>query len=244
MPEHRPHLSDLRQQMHELADPRVARSAARFFKTGPGQYGEGDEFLGLRAAVLHALSREYRDLPLDAVEQLLQSALHEERLVGLLILVRAFEKAGPAVRKQLFHFYLAHTHHINNWDLVDCSAPYVVGGYLSNRSRKPLYRLARSKHLWERRMAIVATLLWIRNRDYAEALAIIKVLLQDEHDLIHKACGWMLREVGKTDGAALERFLEQHHRSMPRTMLRYAIERFSPQKRKRYLLKSKATGAG
>jgi 3-methyladenine DNA glycosylase AlkD len=235
MPDPWGNLSSLRQRLRDLADPRVAEGALRFFKTGPGEYGEGDVFLGLRAAAMHPLAREYRSLPLPEVEQLLQSRVHEERQVALLILIRAFEDAGDARRKQLFDFCLAHTRHINNWDLVDCSAPAMVGGYLRGRSRKMSPPPGSIQDLWERRMAIVATLPFIRAGDFADTLAIVELLLDDEHDLIHKASGWMLREVGNRDPARLESFLEKHGRSMPRIMLRYAIERFPADKRKAYL---------
>ncbi|MCI0637792.1 MAG: DNA alkylation repair protein [Gemmataceae bacterium] len=230
-------LSTLRERMRRLGNPEAARAALRFFKTGPGQYGEGDVFLGLNAKAMHALSKEFRALSLAEVKELLQSAIHDERGVALLILVRAFEKADKPAQKQMFDFYLAHTDHINNWDLVDCSAPHIVGAYLLGRGRQRLRRLAKSQSVWERRIAVVATQCFIRAGEFADTLAIAEMLLDDEHDLIHKACGWMLREVGKRDTPALVRFLEKHRLNMPRTMLRYAIERFPPKLRRRFLAK-------
>ena len=206
-----------------------------FFRTGPGQYGEGDVFIGVRVPEVRAVCRECRDAPLAAVLALLESRIHEERLLALLLLVHAFERGDDTTRRRIFDAYLAHTAFINNWDLVDLSAYAIVGGYLASRSRAPLARLARSHSLWERRIAIVSTFHFIRRGDLAETLRIADLLLNDPHDLIHKAVGWMLREAGKRDGAALRTFLDARHQRMPRTMLRYAIERFDEPERQRYL---------
>lgn len=222
-------------RLHALGDPERARACARFTKTGPGEYGEGDQFLGLNAAVMRGLAKEFRALPLNDIETSLHSPWHESRSVALLILVLQYPKADAATKKNLYEFYLANTKRINGWDLVDCSAPHIVGAHLFERSRKPLERLAKSKSLWERRIAMVATQHFIRKNDFADTLRIAKLLLKDDEDLIHKAAGWMLREVGYRDQPELETFLKQHYQEMPRTMLRYAIEKFAEPRRKAYL---------
>jgi 3-methyladenine DNA glycosylase AlkD len=221
--------------LRSVGSPEAAALAARYFKTGPGQYGEGDIFLGLRATAMHALAKEYHSLAFDELTVLLQSTVHEHRLLALLILVRRAVRGDQAVKKQAYELYLAHTAYINNWDLVDASAREIVGGYLANRSRRPLDRLARSRTLWERRISIVATHYFIRQHDFADTIRIAEKLLTDEEDLIHKAVGWMLREVGKKHQPTLESFLRRHGRIMPRTALRYAIERFPEEKRRAYL---------
>lgn len=224
--------AEIQQKLSSLADPGVAASAVRFFKK---EHAQDDVFLGLRAATLHQLSKEHRELPINEVGKLLHSNIHEERMLALLILVVAFRKANEAARQETHAFYLANTSHVNNWDLVDASAPSLVGAYLIDKSRKPLYRLAKSKDLWERRIAIIATQHFIRNDDHADTLTIAEMLLDDEEDLIHKATGWMLREIGKRGRAPLESFLKKHCRKMPRTMLRYALEKFSTEERQVYL---------
>jgi 3-methyladenine DNA glycosylase AlkD len=223
------------QRLRSLASPAQAAVLARFFKTGPGQYGEGDRFIGVKVPAIRKVAQEFRGLPLPEVECLLRSEIHEERLLALVILVGQFQKGDNASRKRIYDLYLAKTQHINNWDLVDLSAPQIVGGYLENRSRKPLDRLAKSTSLWERRISILATHWFIRHGDFADTFRIAEKLLGDEEDLISKAVGWMLREVGKRDVAVLERFLREHCRVMPRTMLRYAIERFPEGRRRAYL---------
>lgn len=222
-------------RLKSLASPEVAASTARFFKTGPGEYGEGDEFIGVRVPVLRQLARDYRELPLSELEVLLQSQVHEERLLALLVLVLSVAKCSENHRKSAFNFYLSNTAYINNWDLVDTSAPAIVGGYLRNKSRKFLHRLAQSKILWERRIAIIATQHFIRHDDFDETIALSRILLSDKDDLIHKATGWMLREVGSRDRRKLVVFLDEHGAIMPRTMLRYAIEHFEEGERKKYL---------
>lgn len=235
------------EKLHALASPEVAASSARFFKTGPGQYGEGDTFIGVRVPALRKLARECRALPLTEIEALLHSPVHEERLLALLILVLGVGKCDDAHRKAVYDFYLGNTQHVNNWDLVDTSAPAIVGGYLRDMPRKPLVELAKSASLWERRIAIVATQHFIRLDQFDDTLAISRLLLSDKEDLIHKATGWMLREVGDRDEAALAAFLVEHGAVMPRTMLRYAIEHFPPEIRRGYLdtdrpLRSKRRG--
>jgi len=227
-------LDALKRRLRTVANRERATHSLRFFKTGPGQYGEGDRFLGLTVPEMRRVVREFRELPLAGAEALLASPWHEERLVALMILVEQYRRT-PAARAAIYRLYLGRTDRINNWDLVDVSAAHVVGAHLAERSRKPLYRLARSKSLWERRIAIVATQHFIRRNEFADTLAIARLLLRDRHDLIHKATGWMLREVGKRDEAALRAFLDEHAPTMPRTMLRYAIERFPPPLRRHYL---------
>lgn len=227
---------EARKKLRALSSAEVAKSSARFFKTGPGQYGEGDTFIGIKVPVLRTVAREFREMPLEEIESLLRSPIHEERHLALMILVLLVAKGDDSQQKTAFDFYLRNTQFINNWDLVDCSAPQIVGGYLLNRSRKPLLALAKSKSLWERRIAIVSTQHFIRHDDLGETLTISEKLLKDTEDLIHKATGWMLREVGKKNQAALEGFLDRHGVDMPRTMLRYAIERFSPARRQAYLM--------
>jgi 3-methyladenine DNA glycosylase AlkD len=227
--------SGIQARLRTLGNPEAAAFAARYFKTGPGEYGEGDIFLGLRAKVMHALAKEYQTLVHDEVLVLLRSEVHEDRLLALLILVRQTLKGDDVLKKRIYRLYLDHTRSVNNWDLVDCSAREIVGRYLADKSRKPLDRLAASKMIWERRISIIATGYFIRQDDFADTLRIAERLLGDRADLIHKATGWMLREVGKRNEPLLEEFLRRHVRVMPRTMLRYAIERFPVEKRRAFL---------
>jgi 3-methyladenine DNA glycosylase AlkD len=230
-----PTAQDAQRCLRSLGSPEQAANLARFFKTGPGQYGEGDKFIGVKVPVIRKLAKEFKSLPLAEVESLLHSQIHEERLLALVMLVGQFEKADNAARKRIYDLYLANTEHINNWDLVDLSAPKIVGRHLETRSRRPLHRLAKSASLWERRISIVATCWFIWRDDFADTLKIAERLLNDEEDLIHKAVGWMLREVGKRDETTLVEFLDEHCRVMPRTMLRYSIEKFPEKKRRGYL---------
>jgi 3-methyladenine DNA glycosylase AlkD len=227
----------------ELGDPKRAAFVAGYFKTGPGEYAEGDRFLGLRLPALRELAREHEELPLRTVRALLRSRWHEARQLALLILVRAYRKAtragDPVVRDEICRLYLDNLAGVNNWDLVDLSAPGILGTHLLGSSIAPLRRLARSGSVWERRVAILATHAFTRAGDPGPTLELADLLLDDPHDLIHKAVGWMLREVGKSDRARLEEFLETRHRRMPRTMLRYAIERFPQSVRARYLLRAR-----
>jgi 3-methyladenine DNA glycosylase AlkD len=229
-------------RLHALGDRQHAAILARFFKTGPGEYGEGDQFAGVRVPQLRRLAREFRQLPLVEAERLLQSEIHELRLVALLIWVFQAGRGDARLQQQIYDLYLANTRRVNNWDLVDLSAPQLVGAYLAKKSRRPLYRLTKSLNLWERRMAVMATFHFIRQGDFADTLRIAELLLADRADLIHKAAGWMLREIGKRDPAAEEGFLKKHSGTMPRTMLRYAIERFPEGKRRAYLAAAGATG--
>ena len=227
--------TSIHQHLDALGDPEKAAHAQRFFKTGPGQYGEGDIFVGIRVPVLRRLAKEYQALSLAETTALLHSPIHEARLLALLILVRKYAKGDAATRKTIYDLYLKNTRWINNWDLVDVTTPHIVGKFLMDRSREPLYRLARSSSLWERRIAIITTFEFIRHDQFEDTLAIAETLLHDKEDLIHKAVGWMLREVGKRNLDAEEGFLHQHYRTMPRTMLRYAIEKFPEPKRQAYL---------
>ena len=227
--------SRIQKELRKRADEKAACHAMRFFKTGKGQYGEGDIFLGIRVPVLRHLSKKYQDISLTEITALLASPYHEERLFALIILVNQYKKSAPETQTAIFRLYLTHTPAVNNWDLVDLSAPYIPGPYLFERDRQPLYDLAASENLWERRIAIVATAFFIRHRDFRDTLGLSEILLRDREDLIHKAVGWMLREVGKQDQNVLEGFLKTRYQSMPRTMLRYAIEKFEEDKRKHYL---------
>ena len=222
-------------ELRTLASPETAAIQQSFFKTGKGQYGEGDVFLGIKVPVLRALAKQQRDAGLDTVAVLLASRYHEERVFALLLLMQFYQRADVAGKQAAFDLYLGSTPRINNWDLVDISAPHIVGKHLEGRPRKVLQQMAKSASLWERRIAIIATFHFIRLNDFDDTLRVSKILLRDEHDLMHKAVGWMLREVGKRDLSTEEAFLKTHYQSMPRTMLRYAIERFPEQKRKNYL---------
>jgi 3-methyladenine DNA glycosylase AlkD len=227
----------IERRLLSLRDATIAEGHLRFFKCGPGQYGEGDAFLGLNVPMLRTLSKEFTPASVDELIELLQSRWHEARLLALMILVRKYERGDEELRDEIYRRYLANTDRINNWDLVDASAPNIVGAHLLDRDRKPLYTLAKSDSLWKRRIAIVATQHLIRHDDFDDTLRIAELLLDDKHDLIHKASGWMLREVGKRDQAVLERFLRQHAPRMPRTMLGYAIERFPEEARRKYMAK-------
>ena len=215
-----------------MADPVIAEHSQRFFKTAPGQYGHGDIFLGIRVPALRALVKHHADLPRRDVLRLLRSAFHEERLFALLILVKQFTAADAPHQEAICTLYLDNTRYINNWDLVDLSAPNIVGAYLADKDKQPLYALAASDSLWERRIAMLATFHFIRQKQFADALAIARLLRDDKEDLIHKAVGWMLREIGKRNLDAEKEFLNKHAPKMPRTMLRYAIEKFPDPDRK------------
>ena len=236
-------LDDLQKDVKKIADPEKGKFLMRFFKTGAGQYGEGDIFYGLTVPQSRILALKYKDLALADIEKLLQSKVHEERLIALLILVYKFQNEDPTsprlrgARKEIFDFYLAHTSYINNWDLVDLSADKIVGEYLKDKDRSLLSELANSDDLWEKRIAMVATFQFIKYlKEYKDTFLIADILLHDKHDLIQKAVGWMLREVGKrVSEEKLEEFLKSRYRTMPRTCLRYAIERFSEERRKMYL---------
>lgn len=228
-------LNKIKDELQQLGNPAQAQVLQRFFKTGKGEYGEGDVFRGIKIPVLRKLAKNYQDMPFAEVEKLLTSKFHEDRMLALLLLVGNYSIANDAGKKNIYTMYLCNTRFINNWDLVDVTAHHIVGHYLMDKSRAPLYRLARSKILWERRIAIIATFHYIRQNKFDDTLKIAALLIGDPHDLMHKAVGWMLREVGKRDVLSEEQFLKTHYRQMPRTMLRYAIERFPEAKRRAYL---------
>jgi 3-methyladenine DNA glycosylase AlkD len=228
-------LRQIRRELRDAADPSKAAYFPRFFKTGPGAYAEGDRFIGVTVPTLRVLARRHADLPLGDVLRLLRSGVHEERAFALILLVTQFKRADIGNRRRLFKAYMSHLSHIDNWDLVDMSAPYIVGAWLDGKGMRTLERLARSKDLWERRIAIVATFHDIRKGRCAPTLRIATMLLGDPHDLIHKAVGWMLREVGKRSTGDLTAFLHAHAPGMPRTMLRYAIERFAERERRAWM---------
>lgn len=230
-------LIDLRKEIKKNANLQKAKILQGFFKTDKGQYGEGDIFLGIVVPIQRKIAKKYQDLALSDIQKLLKSKIHEERLVALLILVLQFQEADIRKCETIFKFYLKNVKNINNWDLVDLTAPNIVGRFLMDKDKKPLYQLAKSRNLWEKRIAVLAAFTFIKNNEHKDSLRIAEILLGDNHDLIHKAVGWMLREVGKRNLAIEEKFLKKYHRKMPRTMLRYAIERFPEQKRKRYLTK-------
>ncbi len=227
-------LLGLKKGLRAKASPKKAKILQRFFKTGPGEYGEGDIFLGVIVPDIRKVVKKYSSLELKKVVKLLYSKIHEERLIALLIMVNKFRSGDD--KKKIYNLYLKSIKHINSWDLVDLSADKIVGVYLLDKPKSILYELARSKNVWERRIGIIATFSFIKNNKFKETLKIAKILLNDEHDLIHKAVGWMLREVGKRDLKVEEKFLKKHYKKMPRTMLRYAIEKFPEKKRKHYLL--------
>jgi 3-methyladenine DNA glycosylase AlkD len=223
-------------RLRELSDSDIAAHSQRFFKTGKGEYGEGDMFLGIRVPAIRKCVKEYRAISLRDTLKLLQSPFHEARLLSLLILISKYSSSNrPTEQDAIYWSYLKHTKLINNWDLVDCSAEHIVGAYLFSKDRKPIYRLVRSKSLWEKRISIMSTFYFVKREDFHDTLKIAELLLHDQEDLIHKAAGWMLREVGKRNRNAEEKFLAKHYRAMPRTMLRYAIEKLPEPERLAYL---------
>jgi 3-methyladenine DNA glycosylase AlkD len=234
-------MKEIDKRIEESANPIKAKLLQRFFKTGFGEYGEGDKFLGIVVPIQRKISKEFKDISLEEIQELLDSSYHEKRLIGLLILIENYKKTLKdkdfEKQKLIFDFYLdnARKNHINNWDLVDLSAPNIVGDYLINKDRNILYELAKSKNLWEKRISIISTFAFIRKNEFDDCLKISEILLNDSHDLIQKAVGWMLREIGKKDKKILEDFLKLNYKKMPRTMLRYSIEKFPEEKRKQYL---------
>jgi len=229
-------LPNLIEELQSSANPEQAKNLQRFFKTGKGEYGEGDVFLGIKVPVQRKTAKKYIGLPLIKLQELLNSKIHEHRMVGLFILVDKFKKSKEE-KGNIFNFYIKNTKNINNWDLVDLSAPNIVGEFLFDKKKDILYELAESKNLWEKRIAIISTMNFIKKGEYKDALRISEILLNDKHDLIHKAVGWMLREIGKRDLKTEEEFLKQHYKKMPRTMLRYAIEKFPEKERQQWMKK-------
>jgi 3-methyladenine DNA glycosylase AlkD len=228
-------LKIINKRLQKLADKETAETLQKFFKTGPGEYGEGDIFLGIRVPELRKLAKKYQDIPTEAAIELLLSPIHEKRLLALFIIIHKYNQGNENKKKEIYELYLHYSCYVNSWDLVDGSAAHIVGAFLMDKSKAPLYRLAASKNLWQRRIAIIATFHFIKNGQFSEILKISKLLLADKQDLIHKAVGWMLREVGKRDMLTAEAFLQEHYRVMPRTMLRYAIEKFPEPHRQKYL---------
>lgn len=228
-------VAEIQKELAGIGDQSTAVASRRFFKTGPGEYGEGDIFRGIRVPVLRNLSKKYHSITLLEAEQLLRSSFHEDRLFSLLLLVRHYSKGDEVKRERIYRLYLKNTRFINNWDLVDSSAEHIVGAFLWAREREPLYELAKSQDLWERRIAIMATFYFIKRGEFKDTLEIAQVLISDGEDLIHKAVGWMLREVGKRNQESEEGFLKANYKQMPRVMLRYAIEKFPEEKRQLYL---------
>jgi 3-methyladenine DNA glycosylase AlkD len=228
-------LNELKSTIRNNADKNHAKFMQWFFKTGKGEYGEGDKFLGLKVPLQRKIARKFIDIDLSDLQQLICSEIHENRLISLLILVDKYQKTDEKGKEKAYKFYLKNRNHINNWDLVDLSAPKIIGEHLLNRNKEILYKYAQSKNLWKKRIAILSTFTFIKNKNLKTTLELSDILLYDEHDLIHKSVGWMLREVGKMNMKVLEDYLKPRYNKMPRTMLRYAIEKFSEQKRKKYL---------
>ena len=228
-------IKNIREEFKKLSNQEHAARLQKYFKTGKGEYGEGDKFLGLRVPVIRKIAKKYSAISISEASEFLKSQFHEERLFALFILIDLFRRADEKDKKKIYDLYQKNTNYINNWDLVDASAGRVVGAYLFTRDKKPIYVLAKSKNLWERRIGIMSTSYFIGHNEFADTLKIAEILLNDEEDLIHKAVGWMLREIGKRDFGLEEDFLKRHYEGMPRTMLRYAIEKFPEEKRKSYL---------
>ena len=228
-------LTEIRKAISKQKNPAQAIILQRFFKTGKGEYGEGDIFYGIKVPEQRTIAKQFKDLGLDDLKTLILSKVHEERLIAAFILVDQFKSGDEKKKKIVFDFYLKNRKGINNWDLVDLSAPKIVGAYLIDKEKDLLYKFARSKDLWEKRISIISTQAFIREHYFEDTLNISEILLNDKHDLIHKAVGWMLREVGNRDIQTEEEFLKKYYKIMPRTMLRYAIEKFPEQKRKAYL---------
>jgi len=226
-------LEQLKQELQKLADKEKAKILQSFFKTGKGEYGEEDVFLGIDVPMQRKIAKKYPVLSLFKIQDLLKSKIHEHRFIALLILIDKYKKTNK--KEDIFGFYLKNIKYINNWDLVDLSAPNIIGDFLFEKDKKVLYELANSKNLWEKRIAIISTFNFIKKGEFQDALAVSEILINDSHDLIHKAVGWMLREIGKRDSGILENFLNFRYKKMPRTMLRYAVEKFPEEKRKKYL---------
>ncbi|MCH9029796.1 MAG: DNA alkylation repair protein [Bacteroidetes bacterium] len=228
-------LKNLRKVIRDSANEKHAKTMQWFFKTGKGEYGEGDKFVGIKVPVQRQIAKKFLDLENEDLKILLNSKIHEEKLIALLILVDNYQKANDKGKEKVYKFYLRNSNKINNWDLVDLSAPKIMGEHLLKNDKQILFKFARSKNLWKRRIAVISTYTFIKNKQFKTTLQISDILLNDDHDLIQKAVGWMLREVGKQDLKTLENFLKPRYNKMPRTMLRYSIEKFPGKKRKKYL---------
>ena len=228
-------IDSLLQELENYKNPLRAKHSQRFFKTGRGEYGEGDIFWGIKTPILRSLAKKYSNLTLAEIKKLLDSPVHDQRFLGLAILINQYKKADSKLRKSIYRFYLKNIHAVNNWDLVDISCHHIIGNYLLNKPKTLLYDYSKSKDLWLRRISIISTFAFIRTDQFPPTLTISHALLNDNHDLIHKAVGWMLREVGKKNQLILEKFLDKYVKKMPRTMLRYSIEKFDEPKRQYYL---------
>jgi len=228
-------LRQIKRELDALSNPKKAEVNSRFFKTGKGEYGEGDVFLGLTVPEQRTIAKKYIELNMNDIEKMLYSRIHEHRLTSLLILVEKYTNADIETKKRLVDFYLKNRGQVNNWDLVDLTSDKILGDYLLERERTILYKLAESNNIWDRRISIVSTFEFIRNNQFEDTIKISEMLLGDGHDLIHKAVGWMLREIGKRNQEAEEDFLKKYYKTMPRTMLRYAIEKFDAEKKKFYM---------
>ncbi|MGB8316541.1 MAG: DNA alkylation repair protein [Ignavibacteriaceae bacterium] len=226
---------ELKQTVKNNSNKQQAIILQRFFKTGKGEYGEGDVFAGIKVPLSRKIANDFKDLDFTDLQKVIQSKIHEERLITLFILIAKYKNSDDAVREKLFNFYLKNIRYVNNWDLVDLSAEKIIGAYLIDKDKRLLFDLVKSNNIWERRIAIMSTFCFIKANQFAVALKISELLLKDKHDLIHKASGWMLREIGKRDIQAEEVFLQKYYKNMPRTMLRYAIEKFPEKKRLNYL---------
>lgn len=226
-------LFQLKLDLKKESKPEQAKILQRFFKTAPGEYGEGDIFLGIKLPIQRQIAKKYYHLNLNDLQNLLDSKIHEHRLVALIILLHKYKKSEN--KKEIYEFYLSNTKNINNWDLVDLSAHKIIGDFLVDKPRDILYKLAKSKDIWEKRISIISTFAFLPKNQFKDSIKISKILLQDKHDLIHKAVGWVLREIGKKDITLLENFIKENYSKMPRTTLRYAIEKFPEEKRKRFL---------
>ena len=228
-------LNQLIKDFSQLTNPSKAQVLQRFFKTQKGEYGEGDIFLGIPVPKQRELAKKYKTIPMEEIQKLLNSKIHEHILTALLILIQQFKKANQEDKEQILKFYLNNTKNINNWDLVDLSAPNIIGDFLADKDKSVLYNLTSSDNLWKKRIAIISTFSFIKNNQFQDTISLAEILLTEKHDLLHKAVGWMLREIGKKDITQLARFLDKHHKIMPRTMLRYAIEKLPENERQGYL---------
>lgn len=228
-------LQDVKEEIQKNSNPENAKNSSRFFKTGKGQYGEGDIFVGIKNPVLRQMSHKFKDISMSDNLLLLKSKIHEERLLALFILIKKYSKADEEGKSEIFQVYLTNRQYVNNWDLVDLSAYKIVGDYLFDKDKSILYQLAISNGLWDKRIAMISTFFFIKNDKYEDAFKLADILLNDKHDLIQKAVGWMLREIGKRDIDAEKIFLQNRYKTMPRIMLRYAIEKFEETERQKYL---------
>lgn len=228
-------LTDIKQRLSGQSNPQIAKQLSKFFKTGKGQYAEGDIFIGIRMPVLRKIAKKALTLPLNDIPKLLKSKIHEHRMLALLILIYKYQKADNDLQSKIFKIFIDNRKYVNNWDLVDISSPHISGAYLLDKDKTVVYKLAKSENLWDRRIAIVSTFAFIRNNQFEDTFKLAEILLNDKQDLIHKAVGWMLREIGKRDLKSEKNFLKTRYKKMPRTMLRYAIEKFDEPERQKYL---------